>query len=337
VLTNAEPVHIRSANGALPTTFPWDQDPTLPPLLHAIVADAAAAGTGARLVVVTPHGRPRVLIGVRGNHHPWRPLAAAVLAHGEPQSHPGACAAPVNGPLGARGALLLYHDPADSPATEGQLARAHAARIDLALAHSSSQVAATHAAVEALHRALAAHDESTARHSVAVRLLTRTLGQAMDVAASTLLEWEWTALLHDVGKIAVPPSLLRKPGALDADEWTMIRRHPSTGEGIVRAIPALQAVGIAVRHHHERWDGGGYPDRLSGPAIPLAARVVALIDAYETMRTGRPYRAPMTETEALDELRRGADAQFDPQLLPLLPALHTDTRRSDRGGKHGVH
>lgn len=302
---------------------PWDQDPTLQPLLQDIVSDAAAGGTGARLVVATQPGRPRVLIGVRGNRHPWRALATDILDNGEPRSRHGAIAVPIDGPPGTRCALLVYHDHDPAHPTRGaeQLAHAQAARIELALAHAASRLAATHDAVEALYQALAAHDELTARHAIAVRRLTRTLGLTMDVATATLLEWEWTALLHDVGKIAVPSPLLRKPGALDADEWAVIRRHPSAGERIVRAIPTLRAVGIAVRHHHERWDGGGYPDRLSGCAIPLAARVVALVDAYETMRTGRPYRAPLTRDEARDELRRAAGAQFDPQLLSWLPAL----------------
>ena len=303
------------------TDAPWERDPTLQPLLQEIVSDAAAEGIGARLVVAAQPGHPRVLIGVHGNHQPWRALAANVLDNGEPHAHDGAIAAPVDGPLNTRYALLLYHDPAYPPTAGERLAHAHAARIEAALAHSASRLAATNDAVEALYQALAAHDARTARHAVAVRRLTRTLGQAMAVPAPTLLEWEWTAILHDLGKIAVPPPLLCKPAPLDADEWALIRRHPSMGERIVRAIPALQAVGIAVRHHHERWDGSGYPDRLSGHAIPEAARVVALVDAYETMRTGRPYRAPLPRDEALDELRRAAGAQFDPRLLSWLPAL----------------
>jgi len=299
----------------------WEKDPTLQQGLHAIVAEVAEVGTGARIVVATLRGKPRVLLGVRGNHRPWRALALAVLESGDMRVDAGATAVPIFGPSGLRGALLLYHDPETRLDMRGRLARAYAARIEAALSHSSAGLAATRNAVDALYQALAAHDERTARHSLAVHRLTHILGLAMEIPAHTLLEWDWAALLHDVGKIAVPPSLLRKPSPLDDAEWAVIRQHPAAGERIVRAIPALCAVSAAVRHHHERWDGGGYPDRLSGCAIPLSARVLSLVDAYETMRTGRPYRAPLTRDEALDELRRASGAQFDPDLLSMLPIL----------------
>ena len=312
----------RAAIHAAPRQDLWGQDPTLQQSIHAIVAEVAEIGNGARLVIATPEGKPRVLVGVRGNRHPWRAIALAVLESGDTRTDADATGVPLFGPSGLRGALLLYHDLEAPSDTTARLARAHASRVEAALSRASAGLAATHSAVDALYQALTAHDERTARHSLTVRRLTHTLGLAMDVPAHTLLEWDWAALLHDVGKIAVPPALLRKPDPLDAAEWTVIRQHPAAGERIVRAIPALRAVSAAVRHHHERWDGGGYPDRLSGRAIPLSARVLTLVDAYETMRTGRPYRAPLAREEALDELRRGAGAQFDPDLLPMLPVLH---------------
>jgi len=301
---SAAPSRDKESPVAVPTL--WEQDPSLQPLLFPIVAEAAEVGNGARLVVLTSEGKPHVLVGVHGNRHPWRAPALVVLEHGDARSYAGIVAAPVYGPPGARGALLLYHDPMRPLAGGEDIARAHAARIELALTMASARLAATHSAVDALHQALAAHDARTGRHAIAVRALTRILGQAMRVPAHTLREWEWAALLHDVGKIAVLSSLLHKPGPLDADEWTTIRRHPSTGERIIRAVPALEAVGLAVRHHHERWDGAGYPDRLSGASIPLASRVICLVDAYETMRTGRPYRAPMDRAETMEELTRAA-------------------------------
>jgi len=321
---SAAPLQDRESHAAsrAPRQDPEAQDPALQQGLHAIVADIAEAGTGARLVVTTPDGKPRVLVGVRGNRHPWRALALAVLESGDARADVGTTAVPIFGPSGLRGALLLYHEAGASSDITVRLVRAHAARVEAALSRSSAGLAATRSAVDALYQALAAHDERTARHSLTVRLLTHTLGLAMDVPTHTLLEWDWAALLHDVGKIAVPPALLRKPDPLDDAEWAVIRQHPAAGERIVRAIPALRAVSAAVRHHHERWDGGGYPDRLSGRAIPLSARVLTLVDAYETMRTGRPYRAPLAREEVLDELRRGAGVQFDPDLLSMLPVLH---------------
>jgi two-component system, cell cycle response regulator len=121
--------------------------------------------------------------------------------------------------------------------------------------------------------------------------------------------------LHDVGKIAVPDAILDKPGALDPIEWSFMRRHPLIGERILLAAPALRPVARLVRSSHERWDGGGYPDGLRGDEIPLGARVVAVCDAFDAMTTERPYRQPITEDEALAELRRCAGTQFDPMVV----------------------
>jgi HD-GYP domain-containing protein (c-di-GMP phosphodiesterase class II) len=143
----------------------------------------------------------------------------------------------------------------------------------------------------------------------------------MSVPEHELRTWEWAALLHDVGKIGIGPPLLDKVGTLSGAEWAAMRQHPAIGERIVRTIPALHTVSLIVRYHHERWDGAGYPDRLAGPAIPQAARVITLADAYETVRAGRPYRPALTRDQALDELGRAIGTQFDPALAPLLPLL----------------
>lgn len=301
----------------------WEQDPALQPRLHAIVAETAALGTGARFVTTTPQSTPRVLVGVRGNRHPWRAPALAAVERGDvvADADTGVLAAPVFGPAGIRAALLLYHDPGRRIDGGERLVGAYAAHIETVLALLTSRADEMTRTVDALFQALAAHDELTARHSRVVRRLTRLLGQAMGIAGHDLLEWEWAAMLHDVGKISVPQQLLRSARPLTGDEWTAIRRHPADGERIVRSIPALHTVGFAIRHHHERWDGAGYPDRLSGAAIPLVARVITLVDSYETMRAGRPYRAPLAFEDAINELRRGAGTQFDPQLLVWLPAL----------------
>jgi two-component system, cell cycle response regulator len=123
------------------------------------------------------------------------------------------------------------------------------------------------------------------------------------------------AELHDVGKMAIPDAILHKPAGLAPDEWAFVHQHTIIGERILAAAPALRAVGALVRSSHERWDGRGYPDRLAGDAIPLGARVIAVCDAYDAMRSDRPYRRACPQDEALAELRRCAGRQFDPAVV----------------------
>jgi diguanylate cyclase (GGDEF)-like protein len=121
--------------------------------------------------------------------------------------------------------------------------------------------------------------------------------------------------LHDVGKVAIPDAILNKPGSLDDSEWEFVRSHSEIGERIVVAAPALEEIGPMVRGAHERWDGQGYPDGLAAHEIPLGARVVAVCDAYHAMITQRPYKDAMDPLLALNELRRCAGTQFDPDVV----------------------
>jgi two-component system, cell cycle response regulator len=127
--------------------------------------------------------------------------------------------------------------------------------------------------------------------------------------------------LHDVGKVAIPDGILGKPGPLDEEEWSFVRRHTLIGERIVSSAPSLSSVAKLVRSSHERWDGTGYPDRMTADAIPLGARIVAVADAYDAMTAGRPYAAPRTPQEALEELRRCAGTQFDPAVVEVVRAV----------------
>jgi diguanylate cyclase (GGDEF)-like protein len=145
--------------------------------------------------------------------------------------------------------------------------------------------------------------------------LARATGRGLGLMREALDEIARAAELHDIGKMAVPDAILDKPGPLDPVEWSFMRRHPLIGERILLAAPALRPVARLVRSSHERWDGGGYPDGLTGDEIPLGARVVAVCDAFDAMTAERPYREPVSEDDAVAELRRCAGTQFDPMVV----------------------
>ena len=145
--------------------------------------------------------------------------------------------------------------------------------------------------------------------------LSAAVGRRLEMSSEELDETARAAELHDVGKIAIPDAILSKPGPLADDEWEFMRRHTVIGERILAAAPALAPVARIVRSSHERFDGCGYPDGLAGTEIPLGARVVAVCDAYDAMTSERPYRRPVSPEEAIDELRRSAGTQFDPDVV----------------------
>jgi HD-GYP domain-containing protein (c-di-GMP phosphodiesterase class II) len=138
-------------------------------------------------------------------------------------------------------------------------------------------------------------------------------------------------ILHDVGKIGVPDHILRKPGHLTEEEFEVMRQHPVFGALIVGAMPGMEEVVHGVRHHHERWDGRGYPDRLAGDAIPLIGRLMAVGDAYSAMTTSRPYRKGLTERQALKEINAGLGTQFDPEIGALFMRLR-EAKLAEAGG-----
>jgi HD-GYP domain-containing protein (c-di-GMP phosphodiesterase class II) len=171
-------------------------------------------------------------------------------------------------------------------------------------------------------------DGYTAQHSREVVSTACTIGQAIGLDSAALAELEVAALLHDLGKIWVPDSILNKPGRLTADEHAVMAQHPVWGADALTNVPGLEAVATIVRYHHERWDGAGYPDRLAGGRIPIASRIIAVCDAYNAMTSRRPYRGALSIHRALDELKSGAGWQFDPgvvaqfeRLLPLAEAV----------------
>jgi response regulator RpfG family c-di-GMP phosphodiesterase len=166
--------------------------------------------------------------------------------------------------------------------------------------------------VRALLAALAARDGYTEAHSTAVVDLALAVGRRLGLGTRALEDLEYAALLHDIGKIGVSDAILRKPGGLTAEEWAEMRRHPEIGEQIVASMPSLAHLAPIIRAEHERWDGGGYPDGLSGEEIPTTARIVLVCDAHHAMRSDRPYRAAIGFDAAIGELERNAASQFCP-------------------------
>ena len=167
--------------------------------------------------------------------------------------------------------------------------------------------------VRVLALALDARDPYTGGHVDRVARYAVALGRALGWSDETLRDLEVSALLHDIGKIGVPDAVLRKKEALDDDEWTLMRQHPVLGASMLAGLTALQSALPGILHHHERYDGRGYPDGLSGDAIPAPARVVAIADAFDAMLTTRPYRVGLSLSFAIGELRRCAGPQFDPR------------------------
>ncbi|CAA9495138.1 MAG: diguanylate cyclase/phosphodiesterase (GGDEF & EAL domains) with PAS/PAC sensor(s), partial [uncultured Solirubrobacteraceae bacterium] len=177
------------------------------------------------------------------------------------------------------------------------------------------------AGVSALLAALDARDHYTAGHSEAVVELSAGVARALGLPGHAVQEVEQVALLHDIGKVGIPDSVLHKPGPLDELEWELMRQHSALGGRILAGIASLAHLSAAVRAEHERWDGLGYPDGLSGTAIPIAARIILAADAYHAMTSDRPYRSAMPPAAALDELRACAGTQFDPAVVDALVAV----------------
>jgi putative two-component system response regulator len=188
------------------------------------------------------------------------------------------------------------------------------------LERATQIVAALANAVEAKDAGLVHHCRWLAHHAARVGVQVGLRGEELEAVA-------YGALLHDVGKIGVPEHLLRKEGPLSEDEWLVMRRHPEIGERICRPLRSSTAFVPIIRHHHEQFNGRGYPDGLRGDRIPLGARIVAIADAYEAMVHGRPYQPAQSHARAAEELNRLRNRQFDPDLVPVfLDELERDTQ-----------
>ena len=176
------------------------------------------------------------------------------------------------------------------------------------------------ATVRALAGAVEARDAYTAHHAERVAAYAVEIAAVIGLTVDGNPQLEYGFLLHDIGKVGVPDAILFKPGSLDGDEREQMQQHPLIGEEIIRDIEFLAPARPVVRHHHERWDGTGYPDGLGGEEIPLAARVFALADALDAITSNRPYRAATGLADARARLR-GAGGQFDPAVVEAFESV----------------
>jgi HD-GYP domain-containing protein (c-di-GMP phosphodiesterase class II) len=189
--------------------------------------------------------------------------------------------------------------------------------------------------VAALLRVIAEHDQATYLHGVRVAEVCREIGEVMELNDADLRDLHHGALLHDVGKIAIPRALLRKPDQLTAQEYSIVQRHVEYGYWMLKEAPGLERPAEIVLGSHEWFNGTGYPRRIAGGAIPLGSRIVAVADAFDAMTERHHHRCPRSAAEALEELERYAGTQFDPAIIPtleivlMLRELRTHGRSTD--------
>jgi HD-GYP domain-containing protein (c-di-GMP phosphodiesterase class II) len=182
--------------------------------------------------------------------------------------------------------------------------------------------------IVSLTMALEAKDPYTEGHSVRVAAYSEAIGKQLGLTSAVLDLIHRSCLLHDIGKIAVDETILAKKGHLNAMEREKMDMHVLIGEDILRPIALLHPLLPGVRHHHERFDGSGYPDGLKGEDIPIEARIMAVADAFDAMTSSRPYREPLPEEDALVELRQAAGAQFDPRVVAAFEQIYPAVKRT---------
>ena len=189
------------------------------------------------------------------------------------------------------------------------------------------------ATIEALALAIDAKDQTAHNHLGRMQLYATALARALGMSASDVQAVETAALLHDIGKLAVPEHILAKPGPLTAEEFQKVRIHPQVGADIIAAVPFPYPVSPLILAHHERWDGRGYPSGLRGESIPLGARILCLVDYFVALTSARPYHAPMTVEAAVGVVEQEADKAFDPvavaAFLRILPDIRAEAEAAD--------
>ena len=205
------------------------------------------------------------------------------------------------------------------------------------VAQSRNSRAVSQAVVEAFSRAMTARDESTHEHAQRVQRLALALADEAGIEDEQLLEAiEAAALLHDIGKLGIPDRLLNKPGPLTADEFDQVKEHVTIGADMLHAVAVPAALTLIVRHHHENWDGSGYPDGLAGEQIPVGARVLSIVDCYDALTSDRPYRRALSHGAAVAMIHERSGSMYDPAMvdafLGIVPRLRSgfDRKRTAR-------
>jgi diguanylate cyclase (GGDEF)-like protein len=188
---------------------------------------------------------------------------------------------------------------------------------ELGAVHTDVADTATIEQVYALAATVDARDPFAYGHWERIATISDMIGKAIKLSQDELDNLHAAALLHDIGKVGIPDSIITKPDKPTEHEWEIIRRHSAEGAGLIGNVKGLSELAPIIRHHHESYDGSGYPDGLKGEDIPLAARIISIADAYDTMTTLRPYRDVISHEEACEELRSCAGSQFDPELVEV--------------------
>lgn len=168
--------------------------------------------------------------------------------------------------------------------------------------------------INAFNKALEAKDPYTSGHSLRVQQYSEKLAEALGLSSKKLMNIRNAAILHDIGKIGIDDSILKKPGKLTKEEFDMIKKHPEIGSDILKDVDFLRNAAIIIRSHHERYDGKGYPDGIKGEEIPVESMILSIADVYDAMTSDRPYRGALSKEEALDEIKRNAGIQFSPEI-----------------------
>lgn len=175
-----------------------------------------------------------------------------------------------------------------------------------------------HDLIASIVAAIEARDLYTADHSQRVATMSETIGLFLRLQSEQQTTLHIAAHLHDIGKLGIDDAVLRKTGPLNDREWTDIRRHSVIGWEILRKVDSFAEIAVIVRHHHERWDGGGYPDGIAGERIPLAARIIAVADSIDAMLSRRSYRAGMPISKCRGEIERNTGTMYDPEIVSVV-------------------
>lgn len=198
-------------------------------------------------------------------------------------------------------------------------------------ARGGREESALRGTADALVKLVEERDRSLGHHSQQVATLSGQLARALGMSPEEAQKVALAGMLHDIGKVAIPDAILLKPGPLTEEEWKQMRRHSIVGADVIDHIPSLRPLVPVIRTHHERWDGGGYPDHLRGEQIPLAARLIAVVDAYTVMLTDRPYQQAIPPEAALAELQRCAGTQFDPHVVEIMACVLQEAQEQWQG------